>query len=99
MSPAAAAGVAVYWVLHFCVDSCFPSPEFPHAFPRYETAFDWAKQDKKDFDEVNNKTRCEQARTDLMDKGSSADRWVKVGCVEEPRNGKFHYLEQKERSR
>lgn len=40
------------------------------------------------------KTECEQSRTELLDKGQQANRWVFARCVEQPMNGHFNYLEE-----
>ena len=70
--------VATIWVMQYCVDFCSKPSIRGELNPRIEIH--------------QKKTECEQSRTELIDQGAKANRWVWARCIEEPVNGHFNYL-------
>lgn len=68
------------WIHQYCVDRCSGPSTMGQPNPRQEV---WPK-----------KTECEKSRTELIDQAAKADRWVWSRCIEEPKSGKFNYLQE-----
>jgi hypothetical protein len=89
MDPATIAGAAVIWLLVYCVDRCDGPSIYGEPNPRIERCH-------KSYDNAceTSKTACIASRTELMDQGDKANRWVWAHCAEQPKSGHFHYLDE-----